>query len=106
MRKLLARTGIVLCAVGLLLGIIAGSAYFSPPENPTGAANYDRSVDAYNDRVDEIAESGLELPAMRKGKTLLQAHKEDTLFWMLVAGVITFAGLLLCLMNRSRRNAA
>lgn len=105
MRKCLAVTGIVLCAAGVLLGAIAIVAHFTPPDDPTGAAaSYDESVDAYNDRINNIAASNPELPAMQTGRTYLQAHKEDTLFWTLVAGVVTTVGLILFIRNRSGRD--
>ena len=107
MQKLLAGTGIAFCAIGLMLGTMAIIAHFSPPDDPTGAAaSYDKSVDAYNDRVNEIVESSPGLAAMPKGKTFLQAHREDTLFWIVVAGVVAFAGIALCLTSRSRKIAA
>ncbi|MCA9135034.1 MAG: hypothetical protein KDA45_17820, partial [Planctomycetales bacterium] len=80
----------------VLLGAIAIAAHFTSPEDPTGAAaSYDESVDTYNDRIDNLAASNPELPAIQRGRTFLQAHKEDTLFWILVAGVVTTVGLLL-----------
>lgn len=107
MRKLLANIGIALCLVGVLLGSFAIAAYLMPPGDPAGAAGtYDKGVEAYNERLNEIAESNPELPAMKQGRTLLQAHKEDTLFWILAAGAIILTGLALYLATRSTQDVA
>lgn len=98
------RLGLTLCAVGISLSAIAGIAHLSPPEDPTGAgAIYDEHVETYNRRVKAIAQSNPSLPILARAKTRVQAHREDTMFAVIVGGVIAAAGIVLSCCHR--RNA-
>ncbi|MFV1965576.1 MAG: hypothetical protein ACC628_09155 [Pirellulaceae bacterium] len=107
MKKTLSRIGILLCIGGILLGMFATRAHFSAPTDRTGAgAQYDEFVNAYNKQLKEMADANPNLPDPAFGKTWLQAHKEDTMFGMIVAGLMFTVGLVLYYLNRSQRAQA
>jgi hypothetical protein len=101
MQTTLRRIGMVLCVVGLSLGLIAIGALFVTPVDPTGAGmQYDRQVESYNERMKELADTHPNFPAAALGQTRLQAHRANATFGVVVAGVMTFVGAVLC--NRYR----
>jgi hypothetical protein len=101
--KTISRTiGLLLCLGGFLLGAFAIAALSSTPDDPTGAGQqYDQSVEAYNDQVKKLSKDNPILPAPQPGKTRLQAHRDDVIFWLLVAVLVFAAGLAILLKQRS-----
>ena len=104
---LLSRLGIVGCVAGILVCLLAGISRLSPPDDSLGAgAIYDRSVDDYNRRLDEIANDNPGIPPLARAKTRTQAHNEDTMLGIVAGTVIAGIGTLLWCCNRSKPNAA
>ena len=87
--------GLVLClvaAVGFLLG---------PAEDSTGAGErYDQGVANYNQELERMQSANSMMPVPAKGKTRLQAHREDALFGLAVGAVMSVGGLIMILRNR------
>jgi hypothetical protein len=96
-KTFLRKAGLCIGIAGGLLFIVSVSALLmGPTANSTPAEDYqDLVAEEYNKLMKDVQESLPGMPAFQSAKTRAQMHRENSIFGMIVGGVLIIGGFFL-----------
>ena len=91
--------------IGGVIFVIALIALVKGPAETKAGLNYDQQLQDYNRQMKELAEANPSLPAFSEGKTRQQAHREDSIFGLVLSSLMLLVGMYLYRRNRPRETS-